>query len=81
MAMFNSMFLVYVLLLSASFFALILMLTSLYFENLSKYFHTRLLVKLLGGFLLFNALAMGCIWLQVVVPPLFNEHIPIDLDH
>lgn len=81
MAMFNSMFLIYVLLLSASFFALVLTTTSLYFDNLSNYFHTRLPVKLLGGFLIFNALAMGGMWMQVVVPPLFNGLIPIDLDH
>lgn len=81
MAMFNPLFLVYVLLLSASFFALILTLFSLYFENLSKYFHSRLPVKFLGGFLIFNAVVIGSLWLQVVLPPLFKEVIPIDLDH
>lgn len=81
MAMFNPLFLVYVLLLSASFFALILTLFSLYFENLSKYFHPRLPVKFLGGFLIFNAVVIGSLWLQVVLPPLFKEVIPIDLDH
>jgi hypothetical protein len=81
MAMFNPLFLVYVLLLSASFFALVLTLCSLYFENLSQYFHSRLPVKFLGGFLIFNAVVIGSLWLQVVVPPLFKEVIPIDLDH
>lgn len=81
MAMFNPMFLVYVLLLSASFFSLILTLFSLHFENLSKFFETSLPIKFLGGFLIFNAVAMGGMWLQVVVPPLINEGIPIDLDH
>lgn len=81
MAMFNPLFLVYVLLLSASFFAMILTLFSLYFENLSKYFHPRLPVKFLGGFLIFNAVVIGSLWLQVVLPPLFKEVIPIDLDH
>jgi hypothetical protein len=81
MAMFNPLFLVYVLLLSASFFALILTLFSLQFENLSKFFDTLLPVKFLGGFLIFNAVAIGGMWLQVVVPPLINEVIPIDLDH
>jgi hypothetical protein len=81
MAMFNPLFLVYVLLLSASFFALILTLFSLYFESLSKYFHSRPPVKFLGGFLVFNAITIGSLWLQVVIPPLFNEVIPIDLDH
>lgn len=81
MAMFNPLFLVYVLLLSASFFALILTIFPLYFENLSKYFHSRLPVKFLGGFLIFNAVVIGSLWLQVVVPPLYKEGIPIDLDH
>jgi hypothetical protein len=81
MAMFNPLFLVYVLLLSASFFALFLTLFPLYFENLSQYFHSRLPVKFLGGFLIFNAVVIGSLWLQVVVPPLFKEVIPVDLDH
>jgi hypothetical protein len=81
MAMFNPMFLVYVLLLSTSFFALVLTIFSLYFENLKQYFHSRLPAKFLGGFLVFNAITIGSLWLQVVVPPLFNEVIPIDLDH
>ncbi|TDL75776.1 hypothetical protein E2R56_08320 [Rhodococcus qingshengii] len=81
MAMFNPLFLVYVLLLSASFFALILSIFPLYFENLSKYFHSRLPVKFLGGYLIFNAVVIGSLWLQVVVPPLYKEGIPIDLHH
>jgi hypothetical protein len=81
MAMFNPLFLVYVLLLSASFFALVLTLSSLYFENLSQYFHSKLPVKFLGGFLIFNAVVIGSLWLQVVIPPLFKEVIPVDLDH
>jgi hypothetical protein len=81
MAMFNPMFLVYVLLLSASFFALILTIYPLLSENLSEFFHPRLPVKFLGGFLIFNAIAIGSMWLQVVIPPLVNDTIPIDLDH
>jgi hypothetical protein len=81
MAMFNSLFLVYVPLLSASFFALVLTLFPLYFENISQYFHSRMPVTFLGGFLIFNAVVIGSLWLQVVVPALFNEVIPVDLDH
>ena len=81
MAMFNPLFLVYVLLLSTSFFALVLTIFSLYFENLKQYFHSRLPAKFLGGFLVFNAITIGSLWMQVVVPPLFNEVIPNDLDH
>jgi hypothetical protein len=62
-------------------FLYILTLFSLHFENLSKFFDTILPVKLLGGFLIFNALAIGGMWLQVVVPPLINDVLPIDLDH
>ena len=81
MAMFNSLFLVYVLLLSASFFALILTLFPLYFENISQHFHSSMPVTFLGGFLIFNAVVIGSLWLQVVVPPLFRKVIPVDLDH
>lgn len=81
MAMFNPMFLVYVLLLSLSFFTLILTIFSLHPENLIKSFHPTLPVKLLGGFLICNALAIGSLWLQVVIPAILNNTIPIDLDH
>jgi hypothetical protein len=81
MAMFNSLFLLYVLLLSMSFFAFILTILSLHSENLSQYFLPQLPVKLLGGFLIFNAIAIGSMWLQVVLPFTLDGVIPTDLDH
>jgi hypothetical protein len=81
MAMFNPMFLVYVFLLSASFFALFLTLVSLNSENLPEHVQPGMPVKFLGGFLIFNAIAIGSLWMQVVIPPLFQDTIPVDLDH
>jgi hypothetical protein len=81
MAMLNSLFLLYVLLLSMSFFAFTLTIFSLHSENPSQYFLQRLPVKRLGGFLIFNSIAIGSLWLQVVLPFTFNDVIPTDLDH
>lgn len=81
MAMYNYLYLVYVLLLSASFFAFMLTIMSFNVENLKHYFDNKLPVKLIGGFLIFNSLCIASLWLQVVVPPLFTGTIPIQVEH
>jgi hypothetical protein len=50
-------------------------------RNLVSIFIQGFLLSFLGGFLIFNAVVIGSMWMQVVVPPLFKEVIPIDLDH
>lgn len=81
MAMFNELFLVYVLLLSTSFFALFLILRALHSVNLIHSFDSRLPVNILGWFLIFNSLLIGMLWLSVVIPPIFTKVPPVDLDH
>lgn len=82
MAMYNVLFLAYVVLCSASFFAFLVVLMSFDLKILKNYFTPSLPIKFLGGFLIFNAIAIGLMWLSVVLPPLLDGRIfPPGLEH
>jgi hypothetical protein len=74
-AMYNPLFLVYVGLISASFFALVLVLLSFDLESLPLNFKKTTPTKFIGGFLIFNSICVAMLWLGVVVPPLMNGTI------
>lgn len=82
MAMFNSMFLVYVALTGLSFFALVLTLLTVETGQLTKIFNEKTPVKFIGGFLIFNAVIIALLWLGIVVPPLMDKTIvPVAVEH
>jgi hypothetical protein len=79
--MYNSFFLIDVMLMSASFYAFILSMVSLNGMDLSKYFDSKLPVKFIGGFLILMAAAVGLMWLGMIVPPLIKGKAPLSLEH
>lgn len=81
MVMYNSFFLIYVILTSLSFFALALTLFSFDLKMLCSFFTKSKAVKGVGGFLIFTATMMGLLWLGVVAPPLLNGSIPVQVEH
>ncbi|MDX1639898.1 MAG: hypothetical protein R3281_18200 [Balneolaceae bacterium] len=82
MGMYNVLFLVYVLLLSASFFSFSLTLFSFDIQSLPPQFREAVPVKSTGGFLVFSSIAIGLMWLGVVVPPLLDGTIiPGQVEH
>ena len=82
MAMYNSMFLVYVALTGLSFFALVLTLLTFETEQLPKIFKAKTPVNFIGGFLIFNAVIIALLWLGVIIPPLLDKTIvPIAVEH
>lgn len=82
MGMYNMLFLVYVVLLGASFFAFSLIALSFDIHELPKYFGQAVPRKFTGGFLMFNSIIIGLLWLSVVVPPLFDGTIiPSQVEH
>lgn len=82
MGMYNVLFLVYVTLLGTTFFAFAQTLLSFNLNNLAERFSETTPVKLFGGFLIFNSIAIGLMWLQVVVPPLLDGSIiPGQVEH
>lgn len=81
-AMYNELFLVWVGLASASFYAFILTLLSFGLTNLGPYFSPKLPVKPVGSFLIFNSIMIGMMWLGVIVRPLIDGTIyPPELNH
>lgn len=74
-AMFNEMFLGYVLLTGTSFFAFVLLLLSFDIQSLPSAFNARIPVKFTGGFLIFASLSIALLWLSVVVPPLIDGSV------
>lgn len=81
MGMYNHLFLVYVTLTSISFFAFAMTLFSFDIEKLCSYFKNNRVMKVVAGFLIFNATIIGLLWLGVVVPPLLHGTLPIQVEH
>lgn len=82
MGMYNMLFLVYAALLGTSFFAFVQTMLSFEISTLADRFRESTPVKLMGGFLIFNSLAIGLMWLGIVVPPLLDGTIiPKEVEH
>lgn len=79
LAMYNEMFLVYILLLSCSMLALILCLLSFDYESPLL---SNLKIKFAAWFLLFDIILMTLLWLKIIIPPLIDFSIyPLELEH
>jgi hypothetical protein len=82
MAMYNAIFLVYIILMGASFYSFILIILSFDTTDLQNSFRPSTPVKVTGGFLVFTSLVIGFLWLSIVVPPLLDGTIiPLQLEH
>jgi hypothetical protein len=82
MGMYNQLFLVYVALMGCSFFGFVLTLLSFDTITLRGHFGADTPIKTIGGFLIFNACAIGLLWLSIVVPPLVDGSVvPIQAEH
>lgn len=81
LSMYNPLFLVYVLLMSASFFAFTMAMMSFDIQRLPGAFSEKLPVKFIGGFLLFTSIVFGIMWLGKIIPPLVNQTPPEGLEH
>ena len=82
MGMYNELFLLYVLLLSASFFAFALTMISFEVESMPEHFKPDTPVKITGGFLIFNSIAIAIMWLEIIIAPLLDGSIiPKEVEH
>lgn len=82
MGMYNAMFLVYVIITSASFFALALTILKVDIPNLRNKFRPELRRKFIGAFLVVLSAAIALLWLQIIVTPLFDGSIiPASVEH
>ncbi|HZW82384.1 MAG TPA: hypothetical protein VFF14_03040, partial [Candidatus Deferrimicrobium sp.] len=80
-SMYNSLFLIDVILMSVCFYAFTLSMMSFDLQNLSSHFNEKLPVKFIGGFLIFTAAAIGMMWLGMIIPPLTSGTLPSALEH
>lgn len=82
MGMYNVMFLGYVALLGLSFFSLLSLMLSFDVNETAEMFSYKTPARLVGGFLIFNSIAIAWMWLNIVIPPLLNGTIyPENLQH
>ncbi len=82
MGMYNIMFLGYVTLLGLTFFGLFLLIRFLDSEKIAILFSEKTPHKFVGGFLIFNAIAIAFLWLGVVIPPLLEGTVyPDEVQH
>lgn len=81
LSMFNSLFLLYVLLMSASFFAFVLSMLSYDLNKLKQSFNSKLPVKFIGGFQLFFSIAIGVLWLGKILEAMKYNITPAGIDH
>ncbi|BCN30523.1 hypothetical protein [Anaeromicropila herbilytica] len=79
--MYNPLFIVYVVLMSTSFFAFTLSILSIDMDRLSTSFDKKLPVKFLGGFQIFLAVALCMMWLGKIAPTIMNNRVPVGLEH
>jgi hypothetical protein len=81
MGMYNALFLCYVVLLALSFFGLFLSIKDLKTTR-THVFSEKTPAKGVGGFLIFNTVAITFLWLGIIVPPLVEGTIyPPELYH
>jgi hypothetical protein len=79
--MYNPMFIVYVILMSASFLSFILLMISFNINNLGSAFSKKLPVRFLGGFQIFFAITLCLLWMKKIIPTIINGTVPIGLEH
>lgn len=82
MAMYNEMFLAYVVLLGTSFYTFILTLFSLDLDKIITSIKSNTIYKTAGVFLIINAALIALLWLSVIVPPLMDGSLfPKEVQH
>jgi hypothetical protein len=79
--MYNSLFLAYVILMSASLFAFVLTMMSFDIEKLNLHFNEKLPINFLSSFLFLLGTIIGVMWLGMIFQPLLKGTIPAGLEH
>lgn len=82
MAMYNKLFLVYVALVSTTFFSFLLTLFNIDLKTISHYFSPKTPTKWIGTFLIILSSMIALLWLSIIVPPLIDGSIiPKSVEH
>ncbi|MBO0959769.1 hypothetical protein J1P26_08535 [Neobacillus sp. MM2021_6] len=81
LAMYNSLFLIYVSLMSLSFFAFTLAMMSFELATLPLFFKEKLPVTFISCFLIAVSFMFGAMWIGKIVPPLIQDKPPVGIEH
>lgn len=82
MAMYNVMFLVYIILLCLTFFAFVLTLFCYNITEIKQIFSSEKMIRYSGLFLVINSVMVAMLWLSIIIPPLLDGSIyPKELQH
>lgn len=79
--MYNSLFLVYVMLMTASFYAFVIMMLSFELKDVPNHYSKQLPVRFLSGFQFFIAFAIGMLWLGKIGTAITSGAAPVGLEH
>lgn len=79
--MYNSLFLVYVMLMTASFYAFVIMMLSFDMKDVPNHYSKQLPVRFLSGFQFFIAFAIGMLWLGKIGTAITSGAAPVGLEH
>lgn len=78
---YNALFIVYVIIMSLSFFAFLIMMTSFDLKSIKSYFVDPFKAKSIISFQWFVAIMIGMLWLSKITPTWFSTVSPIGLEH
>ena len=78
---YNPFFIVYVMIMSLSFYAFVLCLMSYQIDKLQSMFSDQLPVKFLGGFQIFIGFMLGMLWFGRIAPSIMGGEVPFGLEH
>jgi hypothetical protein len=81
LSMYNNFFLIYVMNMAACFYAFVLSIMSIDVDKINENFSDKLPRKTIGVFLIFIAVAISLMWLKIIVTPLMNGTVPVELEH
>ncbi|XMB66792.1 hypothetical protein RI065_10940 [Mycoplasmatota bacterium zrk1] len=81
LSMYNSLFIIYVILMSLSFFAFVIMMMSFEIESIKEKFKKELPIKFISGFLIFLGIVLALMWLGRIAPSIFGSEAPEGIDH
>lgn len=82
MAMYNQLFLVYIVLVSTTFFSFLLTLFNIDLKTITHYFNPKTPTKLIGSFLIILSSMIAMLWLSIIISPLIDGSIiPVSVEH
>lgn len=81
MAMYNSLFLVWLIILSFSFYGFLIAFSNISANELFKLSEEKFPYKSTGGFLMFSGIAISLLWLSIILPSTIHGTVPIETEH